>query len=646
MIRCLRTTRSASSRPFGVRIASFCSPRSIRPSSSRRFSIFSAEARETPSMSTSTPRGCGPPRRVVLADRKREEVDRLDAVVDGSVPAPCDDSRVPRYASVFRLVAARALARPFTYLGNGLEKGTVVSAPFGRAHWPRGLVDTADEKPDGVDPSRREDPRTVSVRSSISRFGCRPLRLDAGPRARARRAAFADPPRRGGAPRAAARDRRHRQSAAERCPGAGSRARAERRRAGLARAACSCTARPGAADRGLLRACEAALNEGWARSSLSPDRAHPQAAARFRGRFEGPVAVLHSRRTRRSAATSASGLRAGRLVSLSAPLGGVRAVEPLGLTCVDEGHDASYKQDGSRLRRAHRRREARRTRERGRRLRQRDPRARAGAARAHGPGERRRPAAAREDRRPAEGTRLPALRAAPRRAARSRTRAARRFLLTAAASPRPSTAALRADTAASTATSRSRWTGTGGCTATTAARRIRRRRSARAAARPSCAPRRGDGAARGRAGQEGPGWSCCGSTRTRPRSRPASPRCSTRFQEADGRPAGIQMVAKGHHFSACVWRRSSTPTPGRPAGLPAGGRTFELVTQPAGRSARDAPGRVSSRRSSRTRARSCSPRATRSTSSLRAARPARSLGYPLFKHLVAIVVERRRATGR
>ena len=51
MILCLRTTFSARSIPDGVRMASFCSPRSTRPSASRRFSISPADARETPSIS-------------------------------------------------------------------------------------------------------------------------------------------------------------------------------------------------------------------------------------------------------------------------------------------------------------------------------------------------------------------------------------------------------------------------------------------------------------------------------------------------------------------------------------------------------------------------------------------------------------------
>ena len=34
---------------------------------------------------------------------------------------------LPRFASVYPLVTARALARPFTYLADGVEKGSVVT---------------------------------------------------------------------------------------------------------------------------------------------------------------------------------------------------------------------------------------------------------------------------------------------------------------------------------------------------------------------------------------------------------------------------------------------------------------------------------------------------------------------------------------
>ena len=57
-----------------------------------------------------------------------------------------------RFASVYPLVTTRALARPFTYLGDGLEKGSVVMAPLGRAHRRGVVVGTAEEPPDGVEP--------------------------------------------------------------------------------------------------------------------------------------------------------------------------------------------------------------------------------------------------------------------------------------------------------------------------------------------------------------------------------------------------------------------------------------------------------------------------------------------------------------
>ncbi len=61
MIRCLRTTRSARSRPDAVRSASLFSPRSTRPSASRRFSISPADARDTPSISATREASVGEP---------------------------------------------------------------------------------------------------------------------------------------------------------------------------------------------------------------------------------------------------------------------------------------------------------------------------------------------------------------------------------------------------------------------------------------------------------------------------------------------------------------------------------------------------------------------------------------------------------
>ncbi|MDQ3994520.1 MAG: hypothetical protein M3265_06985, partial [Actinomycetota bacterium] len=59
---------------------------------------------------------------------------------------------MPRYASVFPLVTARALARPFTYLADGLEKGAIVSVPFGRARRRGVVVEVGDSAPADVEP--------------------------------------------------------------------------------------------------------------------------------------------------------------------------------------------------------------------------------------------------------------------------------------------------------------------------------------------------------------------------------------------------------------------------------------------------------------------------------------------------------------
>ena len=79
---------------------------------------------------------------------------------------------------------------------------------------------------------------------------------------------------------------------------------------------------------------------------------------------------------------------------------------------------------------------------------------------------------------------------------------------------------------------------------------------------------------------------------------------------------GTQMVAKGHHFANVALAAVVDADTGLL--LPdfrAEERTFQLLTQLAGRSGRDAPGRVIVRRSSPTPARSCSPRTTTSPAS-------------------------------
>jgi len=57
------------------------------------------------------------------------------------------------YASVYPLVTARSLARPFTYeVGDEIEKGAVLSVRFGAAERRGVVVSLEDEPPPGVDP--------------------------------------------------------------------------------------------------------------------------------------------------------------------------------------------------------------------------------------------------------------------------------------------------------------------------------------------------------------------------------------------------------------------------------------------------------------------------------------------------------------
>jgi primosomal protein N' (replication factor Y) len=115
----------------------------------------------------------------------------------------------------------------------------------------------------------------------------------------------------------------------------------------------------------------------------------------------------------------------------------------------------------------------------------------------------------------------------------------------------------------------------------------------------------------------------------------------TRFAEADRVVlVGTQMVAKGHHFSGVALAAVVDADTG--LGIPdfrAEERTFQLLTQLAGRSGRDAPGRVlvqtfqPDSRAIELAARHDVERFLNSELERR-----RTLGYPPFSHLVRIVV--------
>jgi primosomal protein N' (replication factor Y) len=115
----------------------------------------------------------------------------------------------------------------------------------------------------------------------------------------------------------------------------------------------------------------------------------------------------------------------------------------------------------------------------------------------------------------------------------------------------------------------------------------------------------------------------------------------TQFAAADrGVLVGTQMVAKGHHFPGVALAAVVDADTG--LGLPdfrAEERTFQLLTQLAGRSGRDAPGRVlvqtfqPDSRAIALAARHDVPRFLAGELERR-----RELGYPPFRHLVRIVV--------
>jgi len=255
---------------------------------------------------------------------------------------------MPRYASVFPLVTARALARPFTYLADGLEKGAVVSVPFGRARRRGVVVDVGDSAPADVDPVAIDrvlgavPPALVDLALWLADYyGSTPARALAlvAPPARARR-------------KNAVRRAFPEEIVAEERPKELTESQAdavERIVGSLGRAAHFLL--HGATGSGktevYLRACEEALARKQGAIVLVPEIGlTPQAAGRFRARFGDRVAVLHSglteaerRDERERIASGDARVVVGARSAVFAP------VVDLGLICVDEEHDASYKQE-------------------------------------------------------------------------------------------------------------------------------------------------------------------------------------------------------------------------------------------------------------------------------------------------------------
>jgi primosomal protein N' (replication factor Y) len=255
---------------------------------------------------------------------------------------------VSRYASVVPLVSTRALARPFTYLVEDAVVGTIVSVPFGRARRRGVVVALDDAPPPDVEPVAIEaivgavPPALVALALWLADYyGSTPARALAlvAPPSRARRAGA------------------KRREAAEDPPGEAPPADlTATQEAALARivGALGSTAHVllhGATGSGktevYLRACEAALARGLGAIVLVPEIAlTPQTAGRFRTRFGDRVAVLHSRLTEAERRDERARIAAGEArVVVGARSAIFAPVDGLGLVCVDEEHDGSYKQD-------------------------------------------------------------------------------------------------------------------------------------------------------------------------------------------------------------------------------------------------------------------------------------------------------------
>ncbi len=306
-------------------------------------------------------------RRPVLADREREEVDDLEVLVDRmpmarhagqSSPPPDAASSEGRgtlagvpLASVYPLVTTRSLARPFTYVvPEGTRKGAVVSVRLGR-RTVRGVVgDVGVAAPPGVEPvdvgkllDEVPAPLVDLALWIADYYGSTPARaLElVAPTRRAPRGERPSPAIRealAGEPEPAALTDDQREAV-------------ERIVAALDEGVGEHILLAGPTGSGktevYLQACAAALERGLGTIVLVPEIAlAPQTVGRFRERFGDIVAILHSslggaerRDERDRIARGEARIVVGARSAVFAAMRGV------GLIVVDEEHDSAYKQE-------------------------------------------------------------------------------------------------------------------------------------------------------------------------------------------------------------------------------------------------------------------------------------------------------------
>jgi primosomal protein N' (replication factor Y) (superfamily II helicase) len=258
---------------------------------------------------------------------------------------------VTRYASVYPLVTARALAREFTYeIPDDVGPGAVVEVRFGNSKQ-RGVVTEVDvQPPKGIDTSPvervvEELPRPLVelalwVADYYGSTPGRALTLVAPVQRKAR----------GIRPQPAERDALTGEAEPAELS-ATQQAALERITAALDAGESANFLLYGATGSGktevYLQACATALKRNRGAIVLVPEIAlTPQTLGRFRARFGERIAVLHSALSEAERRDERTRIASGEAPIVVGARSAVFAPVPrLGIICVDEEHDASYKQE-------------------------------------------------------------------------------------------------------------------------------------------------------------------------------------------------------------------------------------------------------------------------------------------------------------